>query len=100
MRQRASQLPPHPTFVLVGDRPRSESRHRHPAPPGPLAQGAVAFTAGSVDVYNPKVVRSSTGSLFRLPVLSSSRAEVRRPGVRRRRIVAAVTDADLRNQSR
>lgn len=28
---------------------------------------AVLFTAGSVDVYNPKVVRSTTGSLFHLP---------------------------------
>ncbi|MCD7102275.1 TrmH family RNA methyltransferase [Pseudoclavibacter sp. 13-3] len=28
----------------------------------------VIFTDGSVDVYNPKVVRSTTGSLFHLPV--------------------------------
>jgi TrmH family RNA methyltransferase len=28
---------------------------------------AVLFTNGSVDIYNPKVVRSTTGSLFHLP---------------------------------
>ena len=30
---------------------------------------AVIFTKDSVDVYNPKVVRSTTGSLFHLPVV-------------------------------
>jgi TrmH family RNA methyltransferase len=30
---------------------------------------AVVFTPGSVDVYNPKVVRASAGALFHLPVL-------------------------------
>ena len=29
---------------------------------------AVLFSAASVDIYNPKVVRSTTGSLFHLPV--------------------------------
>ena len=29
---------------------------------------AVVFTSGSVDVYNPKTVRSTVGSLFHLPV--------------------------------
>ena len=28
---------------------------------------AVIFTTGSVDIYNPKVVRSTTGSIFHLP---------------------------------
>jgi TrmH family RNA methyltransferase len=28
---------------------------------------AVIFTAGSVDIYNTKVVRSTTGSMFHLP---------------------------------
>jgi TrmH family RNA methyltransferase len=31
--------------------------------------GGVVFTATSVDVYNPKTVRSSAGSLFHLPVV-------------------------------
>lgn len=30
---------------------------------------AVVLTAGSVDVYNPKTVRSTAGSLFHLPVV-------------------------------
>ncbi|MFM2384891.1 MAG: hypothetical protein RL166_765 [Actinomycetota bacterium] len=30
---------------------------------------AVVFSAESVDVYNPKVVRSTTGSLFHLPIV-------------------------------
>lgn len=30
---------------------------------------AVIFTSGSVDVYNPKTVRSTVGSLFHLPVV-------------------------------
>ncbi len=30
---------------------------------------AVIFSQGSVDVYNPKVVRSTTGSLFHLPIV-------------------------------
>jgi TrmH family RNA methyltransferase len=30
---------------------------------------AVVFSEGSVDVYNPKVVRSTTGSLFHLPIV-------------------------------
>ena len=30
---------------------------------------AVIFTSSSVDVYNPKVVRSTTGSLFHLPLV-------------------------------
>ncbi|WP_353987668.1 TrmH family RNA methyltransferase [Ruicaihuangia caeni] len=31
---------------------------------------AVIFTGDSVDIYNPKVVRSTTGSLFHLPVIA------------------------------
>jgi RNA methyltransferase, TrmH family len=33
--------------------------------------GAVLFCDGSVDVYNPKTVRASAGSLFHVPVVSS-----------------------------
>lgn len=33
---------------------------------------AVAFTSGSVDPYNPKVVRSTTGSLFHLAVATGA----------------------------
>ncbi len=32
--------------------------------------GAVVFSAGSVDVFNPKTVRSSAGALFHIPVVA------------------------------
>ena len=32
--------------------------------------GAVVFSAGAVDIYNPKTVRASAGTLFRLPVVA------------------------------
>lgn len=35
---------------------------------------AVVLTAGSVDPFNPKVVRSTAGSLFHLPVLAGAQA--------------------------
>jgi TrmH family RNA methyltransferase len=44
---------------------------------------AVVLTRGSVDVYNPKVVRASAGALFHVPVFTDLLlAEVRRPGRR------------------
>ncbi len=60
---------------------------------------AVVLTAGSVDPYNPKVVRASAGALFRIPVLdadlsSVSAAGLRTIGTSSHRGVAH-TDADL-----
>ena len=43
---------------------------------------AVALTAGSVDPFNPKVVRASAGALFRVPVLDASLASVHAAGLR------------------
>jgi TrmH family RNA methyltransferase len=37
--------------------------------------GAVVFCAGSVDVFNPKAIRSSAGALFHVPVVAGGRAE-------------------------
>lgn len=37
--------------------------------------GAVIFTGNSVDAYNPKVVRSTTGSLFHVPVAQGGSLE-------------------------
>jgi TrmH family RNA methyltransferase len=37
---------------------------------GAAGVGAVVFTAGSVDVYNPKSVRASAGALFTVPVVA------------------------------
>lgn len=43
---------------------------------------AVVLTPGSVDPYNPKVVRASAGALFHVPVAESTFDEVRRAGIR------------------
>jgi RNA methyltransferase, TrmH family len=58
---------------------------------------AVAFTPGSVDAFNPKVVRASAGSLFRVPVLVMSLHELAltRVGTSSHQGVA-YTDCDLR----
>ncbi len=41
-------------------------------PPG---ADAVVLTASSVDIYNPKAVRSTAGSLFHLPVVLGADVE-------------------------
>lgn len=58
------------TLVLVGD------RISDPGNAGTMLRSAeaagadaVVLTQGSVDVFNPKVVRSSAGSLFEVPVI-------------------------------
>lgn len=58
------------SFVLVGD------RINDPGNAGTMLRSAeaagadaVVFTAGSVDVFNPKVVRASAGGLFVVPVV-------------------------------
>jgi TrmH family RNA methyltransferase len=43
---------------------------------------AVSITPGSVDPFNPKVVRASAGALFHVPVVEASLAEVRDAGLR------------------
>lgn len=42
----------------------------------------VVTTPGSVDVFNPKVVRASAGALFRVPVLTATLVEVASAGPR------------------
>ncbi|HEX3088980.1 MAG TPA: RNA methyltransferase [Ilumatobacteraceae bacterium] len=70
---RPAELPPDATFVLVAD------RLADPGNAGTIIRSAeaagadgVAFTPGSVDPYNPKVVRASAGSMFRIPVVEAS----------------------------
>ena len=41
---------------------------------------AVVLTPGSVDTYNPKVVRASAGALFHVPVIAATLDEVRAAG--------------------
>ncbi|MGB7880717.1 MAG: RNA methyltransferase [Ilumatobacteraceae bacterium] len=42
----------------------------------------VVLTSGSVDPYNPKVVRSSAGAVFHVPVVAAEIAEVAAAGIR------------------
>jgi TrmH family RNA methyltransferase len=42
----------------------------------------MVVTSGTVDVYNPKVVRASAGAVFHLPVVPAGLGEVRRSGLR------------------
>lgn len=58
------------TFVLVGD------RINDPGNAGTMLRSAeaagadaVVLTSGSVDLFNPKVVRASAGALFQVPVV-------------------------------
>lgn len=65
---------------------------------------AVVVTPGSVDAYNPKVVRASAGALFHVPVIDAGLDEVDAAGLelvgtsshdRADRAVQAYTSADL-----
>jgi TrmH family RNA methyltransferase len=67
---RAATLPGNASFVLVAD------RLADPGNAGTIIRSAeaagadaVVLTPGSVDPYNPKVVRASAGSIFRMPVI-------------------------------
>jgi len=100
VRQRTSVLPTAVDFVMVAD------RLADPGNAGTIIRSAeaagaqaVVFTAGSVDPYNPKVVRASAGSLFRIPVLSGSLAALQAAGLTvlatSSHQGAAYTDTDL-----
>jgi TrmH family RNA methyltransferase len=71
------------TFVLVAD------RIADPGNLGTIMRSAEAagldglvLTAGSVDPFNPKVVRGAAGALFRVPLLEDSLDAVRAAGLR------------------
>ena len=70
---RPSALPADASFVLVAD------RLGDPGNAGTIIRSAeaagadaVVLTPGSVDPYNPPVVRASAGSLFRIPVVEAT----------------------------
>ena len=70
-------VPERPSFVVVVD------QLSDPGNAGTIircaeAAGAeaVLLTPGSVDVYNPKVVRASAGSLFRVPLATMTWAQI------------------------
>jgi TrmH family RNA methyltransferase len=80
MRER--RVPDGATFVMVADRVAD------PGNAGTIVRSAeaagadaVVFTPGSVDAYNPKVVRSTAGSLFRVPVVVADLHELRGRGL-------------------
>jgi RNA methyltransferase, TrmH family len=82
VRQRTSRLPAGATFVMVAD------RIADPGNAGTIIRSAeaagadaVVFTAGSVDPYNPKVVRATAGSLFRVPVVQAELEDLRAAGL-------------------
>lgn len=71
------------SFVLVAD------RLNDPGNLGTILRSAeaagveaVVLTPGSVDPYNPKVVRASAGSLFLVPVVAATLGDVRAAGLR------------------
>ena len=81
-RQRPSRLPAGADFVMVAD------RLGDPGNAGTIIRSAeaagaqaVVFTPGSVDPYNPKVVRATAGSLFRIPVFTADLGELRSAGL-------------------
>jgi TrmH family RNA methyltransferase len=70
---RATEVPGDATFLVVADRVAD------PGNAGTIIRSAeasgaqgVVLTPGSVDPFNPKVVRASAGSLFRIPVVEAT----------------------------
>ena len=98
--QRPSLLPAGATFVVVADR-LSDPGNAGTIIRSAEAAGAdaVVFTPGSVDPFNPKVVRATAGSLFRVPVVACALDEVRAAGLKvlatSSHQGAAYTDTDL-----
>jgi len=70
---RATEVPADATFVVVADR-LSDPGNAGTIIRSAEASGAqgVVLTPGSVDPFNPKVVRASAGSLFRVPVVEAT----------------------------
>lgn len=66
-------VPADATFVVVADRiadPGNAGTIMRSAEAG--GANAVVLTPGSVDPFNPKVVRASAGSIFRIPVVEAT----------------------------
>ena len=100
VRQRIAVLPTGADFVMVAH------QLADPGNAGTIIRSAeaagaqaVVFTPGSVDPFNPKVVRATAGSLFRMPVVGADLAHVRAAGLRALATSShqgsAYTDTDL-----
>lgn len=74
---RRAALPADASFVLVADR-LGDPGNLGTVIRSAAAAGAdaVVVTDGSVDPFNPKVVRASAGSLFRVPIVEPASADV------------------------
>ena len=80
---RPMALPASPSFVMAAHHVSDPGNAGTIIRSGEAAGAdAVAFTPGSVDVFNPKVVRSSAGSLFRIPVVEATHADLTKSGLR------------------
>lgn len=55
---------------------------------------AVVLTSGSVDIYNPKVVRSTVGSLFHMPIITGVELSQAVEHVRRRGLQVLAADGE------
>lgn len=82
VRMRPMAIPPDADLVVVGD------RLADPGNAGTIIRSAeaagadvVVLTPGSVDAFGPKVVRSTAGSLFRVPVVTATLDQVAARGV-------------------
>ncbi len=82
VRQRVAAMPADAHFVVVAD------RIADPGNGGTIVRSAeaagaqaVVFTPGSVDPFNPKVVRATAGSLFRVPLVLATLHDVRAAGL-------------------
>lgn len=82
VRLRERRVPEGADLVVVGD------RLADPGNVGTIIRSAeavgaaaVVLTPGSVDAYGPKVVRSTAGSLFRIPVVTGTLDDVRSMGL-------------------
>jgi TrmH family RNA methyltransferase len=53
---------------------------------------ALVLTSSSVDIYNPKAVRSTAGSLFHLPVVTGQEADVLLPALREQGMTLLAAD--------
>ena len=83
VRQRHAVVPTDADFVMVG------YRLADPGNAGTIIRSAeaagaqaVVFTPGSVDPFNPKVVRATAGSLFRIPVVCADLDVLQAVGLR------------------
>ena len=69
-----ARIPVGGDLVVVFDRPTTPGQHWHADSLGGRVRGDGDIVTGhAADIYDPKAVRASTGSLFALPVVRADR---------------------------